>query len=84
MINSNYYCSSAMVKASIIVIALCFAFSYADTYVGDIYATFLVINPVDSGRTGPPYDVDITVTGLDDEATLLDAMEKAQNEGYWT
>ena len=84
MINSNYYCSSAMVKVSIIIIALCFAFSYADMYVGDIYVTFLVINPVDSGRTGPPYDNELNVTGLDKGVTLENAMEAAFDTGKFS
>ena len=44
----------------------------------------VVINQLDSGRTGPPYDLDITVSGLDDGATLLAAMNKAQDQGLMT
>ena len=68
-----------MIKAAALISALWFTLSFAEKDV-----TIVAIYQLNSGRTGPPYDVDITVTGLDDEATLLDAMEKAQNEGYWT
>ena len=78
MITSND-CSSAMVKGSIIVVALCFAFSYAD-----IDVTLLVINPVDSGRTGPPYDAEVNVTGLDNGVKLLAAMKAAQDDGKFS
>ena len=79
MINSNYHCSSAMVKGSIIVEAPCFPFSYADMKV-----RLLVINQVDSGRTGPPYDVDVNVKGLDKGDTLLAAMEATRDNGKFS
>ena len=68
-----------MVKELIIFVALCFAFSFAD-----IEVRLLVINPVDSGRTGPPYDGDVTVTGLDNGVKLLAAMEAARDDGKFS
>ena len=65
-----------MIKTAVLITALWFTLSFAEKDV-----TIVAIYQLNSGRTGPPYDVDITVTGLDDEATLLDAMEKAKNEG---
>ena len=79
MINSNYHCSSAMVKGSMIVEAPSFPFNYADMKV-----RLLVINQVDSGRTGPPYDVDVYVKGLNKEVTLLAAMEAARDDGKFS
>ncbi|KAL5258662.1 hypothetical protein ACHWQZ_G009207 [Mnemiopsis leidyi] len=52
--------------------------------VADKDVRIVTINQLDSGRTGPPYDLDISVSGLDDGATLLDAMNKAQDQGLMT
>ena len=68
-----------MVKELIIFVALCFAFSFAD-----IEVRLLVINPVNSGRTGAPYDGDVNVTGLDNGVTLKNAMDAAVADGKFS
>ena len=68
-----------MVKGSIFVEAPCFPFNYADMKV-----RLLVINQVDSGRTGPPYDNELNVTGLDKGLTLENAMEAAFDTGKFS
>ena len=50
----------------------------------EINVTLLVINPVNSGRTGPPYDHEVNVTGLDKGVTLEDAMDAAVHDGKFS
>ena len=49
-----------------------------------INVTLLVINPINSGRTGRPYDHEVEVTGLDKGVTLEDAMKAAVADGKFS
>ena len=64
-----------MIRTAIFITVLCLAASSAEKDV-----TIVAIYQLTSGRTGPPYNLEIIVTGLDDKATLLDAMTKARND----
>lgn len=66
-------------KYVVFLLTLCFAINFADKEV-----RIVAINKVNSGRTTPPYDLDITVKDLDDDANLLAVMEKAKKEGKMT
>ena len=68
-----------MMRRTLLLTTLLLALCFAEKDVN-----IVAIYQLNSGRTGPPYDLDITVTGLDDSATLFDAMTKAQNEGMMT
>ena len=46
--------------------------------------TILVINQLNAGRKGPPYDSIVIVLNLAEDAKLIDVMNKAQNEGTFT
>jgi hypothetical protein len=63
-----------MFKSPVFLTALCFAINFADKNV-----KIVTIKQLNSGRTGSPYDLDITVT-VDDSATLEVAMKKAEKE----
>ena len=65
-----------MFRTAVFLTVLWITLSFADKDV-DIVAIY----QLNAGRSTPPYDVDITVKGLADDATLLDAMKKAQIEG---
>ena len=45
--------------------------------------TLVGIYTLNAGRTGPPYNFTVTVTDLDDDAFLVDAMNKAMAEGVF-
>ena len=46
--------------------------------------TILAIYSLNPGRTTSPYDVDITVTNLPDDAKLIDVMDAAVDMGSYT
>ena len=68
-----------MIKTAVLITTLWFTLSFAEKDV-----TIVAIYQLNSGRTGPPYDVDVYVKGLNKEVTLLAAMEAARDDGKFS
>merc|ERR1719312_1527953 len=46
--------------------------------------TILVIEELNGGRKGPPYDATVIVQGMEDSATLFSVMKEAERQGLFT
>ena len=64
-----------MIRPAVFLTAFWLSISFAEKNVN-----ILAIYQLDPGRTTPPYDVNITVSGLADDATLNDVMHTADRE----
>ena len=66
-----------MICALTLVLAL-------STLVASKDVTILVIEELNAGRKGPPYDATVIVQGLAEDAKLIDVMNKAQDDAIFS
>ena len=71
-----------MIKTAIFLTALCLTTCLSEKNVTIL--SIYQLNPNKTALNPPPYDLNIVVTGLDEDATLLAAMTKAQNDWEMT